>query len=52
MSACPSCAAPLGPGQRYCLACGERRGTLPEHVATMLGVATAAEPPPPPPPSR
>jgi phosphatidylinositol-3-phosphatase len=46
VSACPSCAAPLGAGQRYCLACGERQSALPGHVAQMLGVPTEAEPPP------
>jgi phosphatidylinositol-3-phosphatase len=50
MSACPSCAAPLPPGQRYCLACGERHAALPAHVAAWLGVATQAEPPPVPAP--
>jgi hypothetical protein len=46
VSACPSCAAPLSAGQRYCLACGERNAPLPGHVAQMLGVPTEAEPPP------
>ncbi|TML09146.1 MAG: hypothetical protein E6G41_00625 [Actinobacteria bacterium] len=48
MSACPSCAAPVGPGQRYCLACGRRQAELPAHVAAMLGVASEAEPAPAP----
>jgi len=45
MSACPSCNAAVEPGQRYCLACGERCSGMPEHVAAMLGVPAAAEAP-------
>ena len=49
MSSCPACAAGVAPGQRYCLACGERCTPLPDDVAAMLGVAPADEPLPPPP---
>ncbi len=34
---CSACGAPLGHDQRYCLACGERRGTLPAAPAALIG---------------
>jgi phosphatidylinositol-3-phosphatase len=33
---CPSCSAPLAADQRYCVACGARRGPLPPFVAALL----------------
>ena len=29
---CGTCSSPLDPGQRYCIACGARRGELPFRV--------------------
>lgn len=55
-SGCSGCGAPLGAGQRYCVACGARRGPLPAMVArrieavrrrrggTDVGAAVAAVP--------
>jgi phosphatidylinositol-3-phosphatase len=33
---CATCAAPLAHDQRYCLACGDRRGPLPPAIASFL----------------
>jgi hypothetical protein len=49
---CSECGTPLAHDQRYCVNCGTRRGTLPSHVAGLLGgilergrrVATPARP--------
>jgi hypothetical protein len=50
-SSCSSCGARLAVDQRYCLACGERRGAIPAAVAQWLSIvepkqADAAEPTP------
>lgn len=50
-SGCKSCGARLAVDQRYCLACGERRGAIPAAVARWLSIvdpdeAAAASPPP------
>jgi hypothetical protein len=37
-SGCSSCGTRLAASQRYCLACGERRGPLPEGVARWLSI--------------
>lgn len=37
-SACSSCGARLAADQRYCLACGERRGAIPAAVAQWLSI--------------
>ncbi len=37
-SSCSACGAGLGADQRYCLACGERRGPLPAAVAEWLSI--------------
>jgi hypothetical protein len=57
--ACPDCGAPMAADQRYCLACGHRRGDprLPfMDAATSTGSADAragaGRTPPPPPPSK
>jgi hypothetical protein len=42
---CSGCGARLAPDQRYCLACGERRGAIPAAVAKWLSIVEpAAEP--------
>jgi len=39
---CPGCGAALARSQRYCLACGERRGALPAPFARWLSIARPA----------
>jgi hypothetical protein len=41
-SGCKSCDARLAPDQRYCLACGERRGAIPAGVAKWLSIVEPA----------
>jgi phosphatidylinositol-3-phosphatase len=41
-SRCAECGERLAHDQRYCLACGARRGPLPTRVAALIGVAAAA----------
>jgi phosphatidylinositol-3-phosphatase len=43
---CAECAEPLAPDQRYCLACGARRGPLPDAAARLIfGAPPAPEAP-------
>jgi len=39
---CAVCAAPLRHDQRYCIACGERRGPLPSAIATLIAAGLRA----------
>ena len=41
-SGCESCGAGLAPSQRYCLACGTRRGPLPAAFANWLSIVQPA----------
>jgi len=34
---CAECGSPLAHDQRYCVACGTRRGPLPRHIAQVIG---------------
>ncbi len=43
-SSCSACGAGLVADQRYCLACGERRGALPAAVAEWLSIVPEATP--------
>ncbi len=42
-ASCKSCGARLAVDQRYCLACGERRGAIPAAVAQWLSIVDSAE---------
>jgi phosphatidylinositol-3-phosphatase len=42
-SSCSSCGARLAVDQRYCLACGERRGAIPAAVAQWLSIVEPGE---------
>jgi hypothetical protein len=42
-SCCKGCGARLAADQRYCLACGERRGAIPAAVAEWLSIVDPAE---------
>lgn len=42
-SCCSSCGARLAVDQRYCLACGERRGAIPAAVAQWLSIVDPSE---------
>ena len=39
---CDACAAPLRHDQRYCIACGERRGPLPAAIAALISAGLRA----------
>jgi hypothetical protein len=40
-NSCSECGTPLAPDQKYCIACGHRRGELPGAVAGTVGALTA-----------
>jgi phosphatidylinositol-3-phosphatase len=42
-SSCSSCGARLAADQRYCLACGERRGAIPAAVAQWLSIVDSPD---------
>lgn len=45
MFGCKKCGAPLAHDQRYCVECGERRGSLPERVSRLMPVLDMPRPP-------